>query len=491
MSIGAPLRQRGDPWRPATGEPATRPALVSSSAVRVVLAGLAAAIVIAPLAARVPLSVLVLGLGAMALAAAVAISPPTAAYLLLATTPLIVGIERGVAIPVLRPNEALLLLVGGALVARGLVRLVAGHRLRPRVRVVDASILAMAVTSSLLPLLWMVARGRQVTSDDVLYAMAVWKFFGVYLIIRSSIRTERQVHRCLWISVTVACVVAVVAILQALDAFGVSGLLARWYVTPGRETQLFDARGTATLGSSFAVADVMTFNLAIAFGLLFWKRRHRAIVIGMATLLLLGIPASGQLSGIIGLAVGVVAIGLLARRFTRLGVLVLGVAPIAGLVFRPVVAARLSDIDPATGLPESWIFRLRNLRTHFWPELFSNFNFVLGVRPSARIRAPESWRDYVWIESGHTWLLWSGGIPLFLAFWWFLVVSLRKTAQVARARADAIGIAALASFSGLCVIAVLMILDPHLTLRGTADLLFALLALACTTASARRERGTT
>jgi hypothetical protein len=182
---------------------------------------------------------------------------------------------------------------------------------------------------------------------------------------------------------------------------------------------------------------------------------------------------------------------LLARRFTRLGVLVLGVAPIAGLVFRPVVAARLSDIDPATGLPESWIFRLRNLRTHFWPELFSNFNFVLGVRPSARIRAPESWRDYVWIESGHTWLLWTGGIPLFLAFWWFLVVSLRRTAQVARARADAIGIAALASFSGLCVIAVLMILDPHLTLRGTADLLFALLALACTTASAGRERGTT
>jgi hypothetical protein len=491
MSIGAPLRQRGGPWRPATGEPATWRAFLSSSAVRVALACLAATIVVAPLAARVPLIVLVLGLGAMAVAAAVAISPPTAAYLLLATTPLIVGIERGVAIPVLRPNEALLLLVGGTLAARGLVRLAAGHRLHPRVRAVDASILAMALTSSFLPLLWMVARGRQVSSDDVLYAMAVWKFFGVYLIIRSSIRTERQAHRCLWISVTVACVVAVVAILQALDAFGVSGLLARWYVTPGREAQLFDARGTATLGSSFAVADVMTFNLAIAFGLLFWKRRHRVTVIGMATLLLLGVPASGQLSGIIGLAVGVGAVGLLGRRFTRLGVLVLGVAPIAGLVFRPVVAARLSDIDPATGLPESWIFRLRNLRTHFWPELFSNFNFVLGVRPSARVRAPEWWRDYVWIESGHTWLLWTGGIPLFLSFWWFLVVSLRKTAQVARARADAVGIAALASFSGLCVIAVLMVLDPHLTLRGTADLLFALLALACTTASDGRERETT
>jgi hypothetical protein len=309
----------------------------------------------------------------------------------------------------------------------------------------------------------------------------------VYLIVRSSVRTERQVHRCLWISVSVACGVAVVAILQALDLFGVPGLLARSYVTPGQESRLFDARGTATLGSSFAVADVMTFNLAIAFGLLFWKRRRRATVIGIAILLLLGIPASGQVSGIIGLVVGAAAIGLLTRRFTRVGVLLLGVAPIAWLVFQPVVARRVSDLDPVTGLPYSWVARLRNLRTHFWPELFSDFNFVLGVRPSARVRVNLAWRDYLWIESGHTWLLWTGGVPLFLAFCWFVVVSLRTTPRDARARADAIGIAAMAGFSGLSVVAVLMTLDSHLTLRGTADLLFSLLALACTVDSQRRE----
>ena len=488
MTIGAPPGEHGYPWNGATiDEPATWRGVASGPAARVTLAGLGAAIMLAPLALGVPLPTLVLGLGALAMATAVAIHPPLAAYLLLATTPLIVGIERGVAIPVLRPNEALLLLLCGGLVTRGLVRLSAGLRPRLRVGPVDAAIVVMAVTGSLMPLLWMVARGKQVTGDDVLYALTLWKFLGVYLIVRSSIRTERRAHRCLWISITVACVVAVVAILQALGLFGVPGLLARYYVTPGQETRLFDARGTATLGSSFAVADVMTFNLAIAFGLLFWKRRRRATVIGMTILLVLGIPASGQVSGILGLVVGVAAISLLTRRFTRVGMLLLGVTPIAWLVFQPVVARRLGDIDPVTGLPYSWVARLRNLRTHFWPELFSNFNFVLGVRPSARVRVNQAWRDYLWIESGHTWLLWTGGIPLFLAFWWFLVVSLRKTARVARARADAIGIAAMASFSGLCVVAVLMTLDPHLTLRGTADLLFSLLALACTADSQRRE----
>jgi hypothetical protein len=488
MTIGAPPGEHGYPWSGAAiDEQATWRGVASVPAARVALAGLGVAIMVAPLALGIPLPTLLLGLGALALATAVAIHPPLAAYLLLATTPLIVGIERGVAIPVLRPNEALLLLVCGALVARGLVRLAAGHRPHLRVGPVDAAIVVMAVTSSLTPLLWMVARGKQVTGDDVLYALTLWKLLGVYLIVRSSVRTERQVHRCLWISVSVACGVAVVAILQALDLFGVPGLLARSYVTPGQESRLFDARGTATLGSSFAVADVMTFNLAIAFGLLFWKRRRRATVIGRAILLLLGIPASGQVSGIIGLVVGAAAIGLLTRRFTRVGVLLLGVAPIAWLVFQPVVARRVSDLDPVTGLPYSWVARLRNLRTHFWPELFSDFNFVLGVRPSARVRVNLAWRDYLWIESGHTWLLWTGGVPLFLAFCWFVVVSLRKTARVARARADAIGIAAMAGFSGLSVVAVLMTLDSHLTLRGTADLLFSLLALACTVDSQRRE----
>jgi hypothetical protein len=158
----------------------------------------------------------------------------------------------------------------------------------------------------------------------------------------------------------------------------------------------------------------------------------------------------------------------------------LPVALVSGLATQPVVERRLSGFDSAQGLPPSWLGRVENLRTFFWPELFSNFNFVLGVRPAARVPAPEVWRQYVWIESGHTWLLWNGGIPLLVAFFVFLGTSLQVTARVGRARFDAIGVAALASFASLVALAVLMVLDPHLTLRGSADLLFSLLALATT-----------
>ena len=74
-------------------------------------------------ARRVPISVV--GAGTVALAtlagagvgaggirvAAVLVAPQLGAFLWLLATPLIVGIDRGGALPVLRPNEALLLLL--------------------------------------------------------------------------------------------------------------------------------------------------------------------------------------------------------------------------------------------------------------------------------------------------------------------------------------------------------------------------------------------
>ena len=67
---------------------------------------------------------------------------------------------------------------------------------------------------------------------------------------------------------------------------------------------------------------------------------------------------------------------------------------------------------------------------------------------------------------------------MLLAFFYFLWTTIGSVSRVARSRTDAIGVAAIASFTALVVTAVLMIFDPHLTLRGVADLSFTLLALA-------------
>ena len=451
-------------------------------------AGALVALVVAGLLVLAPALTLV-GLAAGLVALRVAFRPETAAYVLIFTTPLIVGVDRGLIFPLLRPSEAVGLLVGGALAARGIVAMVTGERRTFRFTTVDATILLLAVTSSVLPLMWMLARSRSITQDDLLYALTLWKYFGVYLIVRVGIRTARQVRTCLVLSLAAGVVVAIVAVLQAVQLFGVPSLLAGYFAPFGDEAALNINRGTSTLASSLATADVLTFNLAIALGWLVRGATARLLLAGAAVVFVFGILASGQFSGVIALVVAALAVGFLTRRLLRGAVAAVPVVVTAGILLQPVLQERLDRVDPSRGLPSSWIGRLDNLQRFFWPELATDFNFLLGVRPSARIAAPESWRDYVYIESGHTWLLWNGGIAFFAAFLLFLWTALRAVGRVARRRTDAIGVAAIACYAALAVVGVLMTFDPHLTLRGAADLLFSLLALALVPAEESEEQG--
>lgn len=408
-------------------------------------------------------------------AAAVWVRPVYGAYLLAGLTPLIVGIDRDRLLPVLRPNEALFALVAGTLVARSL--LTAGPPRRWAVNGVDRWLVAMVAFASVVPLLWLAARGLPLTLEEVLHALTLVKYLGVYLVVRATVRDEAEVARCLWLILGTGVVVAVVAVLQSLQLFGVPGLLATWFAPFGDQTALDNQRGTSLLASSHATADLMVWCLAIALA---WLLRGgpRLLLQGMAAVFALGAFGSGQFSGVLGLVVGLVALGLLTRRLTRGAMAAAPFALAALAVMQPVIERRLSGFDNPGGMPSSWVSRLENLERFFWPKLFSGFNWVLGVSPTVRVKAPESWREWVWIESGHTWLLWNGGVPLLIAFFGFLVVGIRATARRSARTGGVLDVPALAACTALWVVAVLTLFDPHLTLRGSGDALFVLLALS-------------
>jgi hypothetical protein len=410
----------------------------------------------------------------------IALRPAVGAYLLIIGTLLLAGVERGTLLPLLRPNEGLLLVVSLGVLAHLLLRNTSVSRpvAAPSPTRLDAAIVLLAVSGSLAPLAWMVVREREITQDDLLYALQLWKYYAVFLIVRTTVRTPREVKTTLWVTMGTSAVVAAVAILQALQLFGTQELIVQIYSPEGDAGDFALNRGSSTLGSTFAVADVMVFSLAIAGALLVRKVSGAPIIVMLMALFLLGAIAAGQFSGVIGLAVAALAFGLVTARLGRV-LTALGVAAIAaGIALQPVIQRRLDTIDSSTGLPVSWGGRLDNLNTYFWPELSSDLNWLTGVRPAGRIDAPEPWRDWIYIESGHTWLMWTGGIVFLLAFFVFLVVATRVVLPVARRRLDSIGAAAVASFVAIGVIAVLMTLDPHLTLRGAGELAFTLLALS-------------
>ncbi|MCW2586819.1 MAG: hypothetical protein JWN55_2335 [Frankiales bacterium] len=426
------------------------------------------------LTARSPL-VLLLGLAVCGLAALVWRRPEVATYVVVFVTPLTAGIDRGAAIPLLRVNEAVALVVGGTVALKAVLTHRTGRLTSPRLAGVEKALVLLAVTSSVLPLLWLALRQQPVTPDDLTYSVVLWKLLGIYAIARFTIRTPEQLRRCLWLSLLSGAVVAVVAVLQVLGLLGVPRLVSTWFAPYGH-TAAFPARGSSTLGLPAATADLFIANLAIVVGLWAYDQRSRALV-PLGVLFVLGAMSAGEFSSALGLLLAAVVLACLLHRPRALLALV-PVGLLGSQLLQPVLARRFEGFQSASGIPDSWVGRFENLSTYFWPQLFSHGHWVLGVRPAARVAVPSQATGFVWIESGYTWLLWAGGLPLLGAFVVFVVAALRsarRSIALGPGPGAAVGVA---TCTVLVVMTFLMLFDPHLTYRGAADELFVLVALS-------------
>jgi hypothetical protein len=324
--------------------------------------------------------------------------------------------------------------------------------------------------------------------DDLLYALVLWKYYLIYRLFRYAITTATQVKICLVLAMISSAMVASIAVLQVRGLFGVRELLWTYYDRPfeGLPGIVAD-RGTSTVASSFGMADMMAMCLALALAWLPDQLTGRKLILGSAAgVFVVGCMVSGQFSGAIGLAIAVLTVGLVTGRTRRLLVAAVPLTLAASVLLWPVIEKRLSGFHSLAGLPRSWLARLDNLERFVWPELISWPNWLIGVRPSARIPAPEAWREWIYIESGYAWLLWTGGLPMLAAFLWFVWISYRELAESVRNGQTSIRVAAVAAIAGLAIMVMLMLFDPHLTMRGTADLFFPLLALSRTVSGHER-----
>jgi hypothetical protein len=468
MTTIAPL-PRVAPARPAKLRPPLA-ALAMAASTGIVAAALGALAVLAP-PASVP-ALLVVGI----MSVLVWRRPGLAAVAVIAITPLVAGIDRGRLVPGLRPNEALVVFFSAVLLVRAVVLLPTGWRPSLRLTRLEVVLVWMAVASSFLPIFFMLLRGRSVEPDDVSYAIVLWKYLALYLLVRLSVRSEQEIRWCLWASMLTACIVGAVGFLQALDLVGVRQVLGTYWAPFGHQAALAQPRGGSTVGLPAATADLMVLNLAVAAGLWWKDRKHGVLLAGIAGVCVLGVLAAAEFSSLLGLVIAACCVALALGRLNLLGYLPV-VLTAAVVAVWPVVQHRLTGFQGTAGLPVSWTTRLANLETYFWPELFSGSNPLVGVRPSARVAVAYQGTGYVWIESGYTWLLWGGGVPLLAAFVALVRVGCRTTWLACRQLTTYQSVAALAALTGLVVVSVLMVFDPHITYRGSADLLFALFAL--------------
>ncbi|MGI9598186.1 MAG: hypothetical protein ACR2QK_18630 [Acidimicrobiales bacterium] len=387
--------------------------------------------------------------------------------------PLLAGLPRGSMAPLVRPSEILqigitavgLVLVGGALAA--------GHRSYLHLRPTEWWLGAVVIASSIAPLLWLAARGLPIELKDVTASLPFIKYAALYFLARVAVRSESDAALVIRFIVGGALIIASVAFAQAAGITQVNDVLDRWFVTNASDL-IDNGRARTTIGSSIATGSYLAMSCGLALSFALGMKRISWLVIAMV--LGTGALATGQVGAVVVL-VGVVL--LVARFHGRLG-LVVGLAVPVGAaalaILWPIVTTRLADIDPATGLPGSWVVRWTNVTELYWPSLVDG-GWILGVGPDATIVPPDVWREQVFLESGYLWLLWVGGLPLLTAAVGFLAAAWRDLGYSSVTGGSPVHAGRLAARASIVMIAFMTVLDPHLTLRAEADLFFIMLAV--------------
>ena len=163
--------------------------------------------------------------GVVGLFALVAWRPVLAAYLYLATLPFIAGIERGTLLPLVRPNEALLVLLTAGVVAGGYIRLLRGAPLQLRFRPLDVPLATFVLLATVWPIGLMLLRGVLPAESDVMAVLPVCKLAGLLLLVRITVSTSTHVLWCIRLIIGGAVGIATIAILQTLSFGPVLALL--------------------------------------------------------------------------------------------------------------------------------------------------------------------------------------------------------------------------------------------------------------------------
>ena len=461
------------PVRPEAPEQSHRPRRLAhgaGAALLMAVAAMAGGGSAAVLGVLAPLAVT-----AVALFVLCALRPATAAYVYLGTLPFLAGIDRDVLIPLVRPNEALLALLLAGAATGGYVRFVRGVAVPRRFGPMDVPLCAFVVLSTVWPLSWLLLRDRVPGAEELAALLPVCKLAALLVLVRLSVRTPQQLVRLARMIIWPAVAVAVIAILQTLGLAPLIGLLDTFWNGDSSDVAGLAERGTTTFASPIATGDYLVLSMALLVALGVRHQIGRRELLAAALVLLPGILAAGQFSTWVSAGVvGVATLYLhpsLRRRVLRL-LPILAVAALAGV---PALINRLAQFGDGFSVPPSWLGRWDNLVTFYWPGL-GHYRWVLGVSPNSVLPAPETWRELIYMEYGYLQILWVGGLPLLAGFIWLSVVVLRHARRVA-ADPGPLGAYGAALWAGWWMILVLSLIDIHLVLRGTGELIFVGLAV--------------
>ena len=423
-----------------------------------------AAILISPLAALV----LIVGLVAVYVIVA---RPMWVIYLLLVTIPLTSGMPRGQLLPLLKPNEAVLILaLGTAFLAFAISvkkREIPGW-------VIFASLLLIAGTA-ITPVVSYYARGWSLDISLILRFVAPIQYLMLFWVFAHIPNSDKQRERVLQVIFLMASVVAVVGLLQAAQVPFVVSFLSAWYPSDQLDAAAQAGRVTSVFSAWNVLGTFLMFNLLLLTALQERKPSNRLYIWNMRTLALLSLfclVATGSFASIFGLVFGFVLIKLFEPKGLSAILPFLLIGVIAIILLAPFLSTRLAfqfASDNGSVLPRTLVDRF-DIWTGIYLPLIAK-DPLWGVSPNME--------GLTWgfAESEYINLLFRSGLFSLIAHFGWVVILLVWLRRVIRNSWGMSQKLAVFLFTLMATLSIMGITNPVFTYSGTIDYLWVLLGL--------------
>ena len=336
-------------------------------------------------------SLITLAFGAVALTLFVATlwRPVIGLASLAIAVPLTTGMGRGTVIPLLRPNEALLIVVVGALVVEALLRpqvAFLSARLGPAAQAqgpkrprrwtgMDVAVVGFTVGGTVIPFLTLWLGRTPIDASTGQSILSPLQFLVLYGIFRYLLLSNRDIRLCLNLAMAASVVIAVLAVAQVLQVAPVTSFLDTFFPSPPPPSWDPIQRPNATLGLYSSVGAFCMLNYALALSFTAVRSRDfHPVWLGLVMAFdVVGVLASQTWAPAVGLVLATIVILVYTRRIpwqTWIGVA--GVS-VALALFGAQVANRIADQGVTVGgnflIPETMRYRMMLWEDFYLPSL--------------------------------------------------------------------------------------------------------------------------
>jgi len=334
-------------------------------------------------------------LGALALLALTVWRPAIGLAVYAFSISLTTGLGRGTILPVLRPNEAILLVVVAGLVLHYLPR-----RQRHPITGLDLAVSAYTVGVVVISaLVLIVSRSPELFDPNTLRAvLSPLQLLVVYVVYSRVSLTSRAVRAILNLTMLASIFVSLLAVAELADLPGVRDFGATYYPPPVNLFNAFDPgyRPISTLGHYSAVGAFATVNYMLALTLS--TMRHPAFprlwLSSVMVINLAGLVASLTWAPLLALPLITLLVLWYGRHVPRQLGLTVATLAIATVLFWPAVSARgtaqgvLSSAGQNLVIPESFAYRVRVWQAFFVPALSDHAFLGTGTVIPSEVPTP-------------------------------------------------------------------------------------------------------